>query len=94
VESLRIDPASVVLGLRVNLWVSLLVVAGVIVVLAVRGVRLRPTDDGSPYVAGAPGGRGDAGDGGGDADSSEDADPGAHASRPAPGNDTGSGPKA
>jgi prolipoprotein diacylglyceryl transferase len=57
VEALRIDPASVVLGLRVNIWMSLLTIAGVVVVLVVRGLRRQPTDDDSPYrtpVEGAP----------------------------------------
>jgi prolipoprotein diacylglyceryl transferase len=52
VEALRIDPASVVLGLRVNIWISLLAMAGVVVVLAVRGVRRRPDDNDDAYVDG------------------------------------------
>jgi prolipoprotein diacylglyceryl transferase len=51
VEALRIDPASMVLGLRVNTWMSLLTIAGVVVVLVVRGLRRQPTDDDSPYRA-------------------------------------------
>lgn len=52
VEALRIDPASVVLGLRVNIWISLVAVAGVLVVLAVRGLRRRPDDVDDAYVDG------------------------------------------
>ncbi|HET7486692.1 MAG TPA: prolipoprotein diacylglyceryl transferase [Acidimicrobiales bacterium] len=39
VEALRIDPASRVLGLRVNIWVSALALAGAAVVFAVRARR-------------------------------------------------------
>jgi prolipoprotein diacylglyceryl transferase len=52
VEALRIDPASVVLGLRVNIWMSLVAMAGVLVVLAVRGVRRRPDDVDDAYTDG------------------------------------------
>jgi hypothetical protein len=52
VEALRIDPASVVLGLRVNIWISLVAMAGVLVVLAVRGVRRHPDDLDDAYVDG------------------------------------------
>lgn len=52
VESLRIDPASLVLGVRINLWVSGAMVAGSLVALAVRGVRRRPEDGDGPYLDG------------------------------------------
>jgi prolipoprotein diacylglyceryl transferase len=52
VESLRSDNASLILGLRVNTWMSLLAIGASIVVLAVRGVRRRPEDDDEPYVDG------------------------------------------
>lgn len=52
VEALRSDSASVVLGLRINIWTSLLAIGGALVVLAVRGVRRRPDDDDEPYVDG------------------------------------------
>lgn len=52
VESLRIDEASRLLGLRVNIWMSLAAIAGAVVVLAVRGVRRRPGDRDDPYVDG------------------------------------------
>jgi len=50
IEALRVDPASVVLGLRVNIWVSVIVVAVVLVVIAIRGLRIRPDDPTGPYV--------------------------------------------
>jgi prolipoprotein diacylglyceryl transferase len=50
IEALRIDTASIVLGLRVNLWVSLLAVGTVVVVLAVRGLRRRVDDSDEPYT--------------------------------------------
>jgi prolipoprotein diacylglyceryl transferase len=50
VESLRSDDASLLLGVRVNIWMSLLAIVGAAVVLAVRGVRRRPGDSDEPYV--------------------------------------------
>jgi prolipoprotein diacylglyceryl transferase len=52
VESLRIDEASLVLGLRVNIWTSLIAIAAAVAVLAVRGLRRRPDDVDGPYVDG------------------------------------------
>lgn len=49
VESLRSDSANTILGLRVNIWTSLLVIVGVLVVLAVGGLRRRPGDSDAPY---------------------------------------------
>lgn len=60
VEALRSDSASVILGLRVNIWTSVLALAGVVVVLAVRGLRRRPEDRDDPYVVPRPGGGDDA----------------------------------
>jgi len=52
VEALRSDNASLILGLRVNTWMSLLAIGGSVVVLAVRGLRRRPDDDDEPYEDG------------------------------------------
>jgi prolipoprotein diacylglyceryl transferase len=52
VESLRVDPASVVFGLRVNIWISVLAIAAVVAVLAVRGLRRRDDDAESIYLDG------------------------------------------
>ena len=52
VESLRSDNASLILGIRINIWTSLLAIAGALIVLAVRGVRRRPDDDDEPYTDG------------------------------------------
>jgi prolipoprotein diacylglyceryl transferase len=60
IESLRIDTASLVLGLRINIWVSLLLIVVPLAYLAVGGIRRRPDDDFSAYVGGAPRGAGDA----------------------------------
>lgn len=60
IESLRIDTASLVLGLRINIWVSLLLIVVPLAYLAVGGIRRRPDDDFSAYVDGAPRGAGDA----------------------------------
>jgi prolipoprotein diacylglyceryl transferase len=50
IEMLRIDTASIVFGLRVNIWISLLAVATVVVVLAVRGLTRRDGDSDEPYT--------------------------------------------
>lgn len=52
VESLRIDPASLVLGVRINIWVSGAMVLGALAALAVRGVRRREDDPVGLYVSG------------------------------------------
>lgn len=52
VEALRSDDASTVLGLRVNIWMSVFAIGGSLAVLAVRGLRRRPEDDDEPYVDG------------------------------------------
>jgi prolipoprotein diacylglyceryl transferase len=49
VESLRSDNASLLLGLRVNTWMSLALIAGSIITLVVRGLRPRPDDPVDPY---------------------------------------------
>lgn len=58
IEALRVDPASVVLGLRVNIWISIIAVGVVVAVLAVRGLRRRPDDPQEPYVDGHTAGAG------------------------------------
>jgi len=49
VEALRSDEANKILGLRVNIWTSLIAIAGVGVLLAVGGLRRRPDDIDDPY---------------------------------------------
>ncbi len=49
IEALRIDTATRIAGLRVNLWLSIIGIGGALVVLAVRGVRRRPGDSDEPY---------------------------------------------
>ena len=49
VEALRIDDASIVLGLRINIWMSILGIVGAALALVVRGVRRRPDDSDEPY---------------------------------------------
>ena len=48
VEALRIDPASHILGIRVNIWVSVLAIAGAAAWLLTRAVRRR--QPGNPPV--------------------------------------------
>ncbi len=52
VEALRVDHASLILGIRVNLWVAGLTVVGVIIFLLLRGLRRRPGDSDAPYTDG------------------------------------------
>ncbi|MBI2704921.1 MAG: prolipoprotein diacylglyceryl transferase [Actinobacteria bacterium] len=49
VESLRSDSANLIFGLRVNIWTSVLAIAGAILVLLIGGVRRRPGDSDEPY---------------------------------------------
>lgn len=49
VEALRADEASLVFGIRVNIWVSLLAIVGALVVFAVRGFARRADDTDEPY---------------------------------------------
>jgi prolipoprotein diacylglyceryl transferase len=52
VESLRSDSATLILGLRVNIWTSLLAIGGALAVLSVGGVTRRPGDTDEPYQDG------------------------------------------
>jgi len=49
IEALRVDTASIIFGLRVNIWLSILGIVGAIVAVAVRGLRHRPDDSDEPY---------------------------------------------
>jgi prolipoprotein diacylglyceryl transferase len=49
VEALRADEANTYFGLRVNIWISLVAIAGTAIFLAVRGLRRRPGDSDEPY---------------------------------------------
>jgi prolipoprotein diacylglyceryl transferase len=52
VEAMRIDHASLILGIRVNLWVSAITFACVALFLFVKGLRRRPGDSWEPYTDG------------------------------------------
>jgi prolipoprotein diacylglyceryl transferase len=52
IEAMRIDTASEILGLRVNIWMSILGIGGAVIVLVARGLRRRPDDTDEPYVDG------------------------------------------
>lgn len=54
VEAMRIDPASLILGVRVNIWTSLIALAVALTIVVVRGKR-RPEDDEAPSPASDPG---------------------------------------
>ncbi len=47
VEAMRIDPASLIWGVRVNIWMSLIAIVFSVTVVAIRG-RRRPEDDVEP----------------------------------------------
>lgn len=49
IEALRSDRANTILGLRVNTWTSLLLIAAGAVIILWKGWRSHPDDDGSPY---------------------------------------------
>ena len=52
IEALRVDPASTIGPFRVNIWLSIIGIAGAVIVLAVRGLRRRPEDGDEPYRPG------------------------------------------
>lgn len=52
IEALRIDTASMIGPFRINIWMSIIGIAGAVVVLAIRGVRRRPDDSDEPYREG------------------------------------------
>lgn len=49
VELVRIDTATRLGGIRVNVWMSVVVLVGVVAFLALGGLRRRPDDDDGPY---------------------------------------------
>jgi prolipoprotein diacylglyceryl transferase len=52
IEMLRSDTANEILGVRVNIWTSLVAIIGAAAVLAIRGLRRRPDDTDEPYTDG------------------------------------------
>ena len=52
IEALRIDEASIILGLRVNIWLSIIGIGGSLLIFAIRGLRRRPEDSDEPYTDG------------------------------------------
>lgn len=65
VESMRVDPASLILGIRVNIWTSIIALVVSVAIVVVRGKR-RPEDDVLP-AAEVDGGEVDGGEVEGDA---------------------------
>lgn len=60
IEALRVDTASTIGPFRINIWMSIIGIAGAILVLAIRGLRRRDDDSDEPYRTGF-GPRADAG---------------------------------
>ena len=52
IEALRVDTASIIFGLRVNIWLSFLGIGGSLLTFAIRGVRRRTGDSEEPYLDG------------------------------------------
>jgi prolipoprotein diacylglyceryl transferase len=52
IEALRIDEASIIFGLRVNIWLSIIGIGGSLLIFAIRGLRRRPEDSDEPYTDG------------------------------------------
>ena len=52
VEALRSDEANKILGLRVNIWISLLAIGAVVAFFLIGGIRRRPDDSDAPYADG------------------------------------------
>jgi prolipoprotein diacylglyceryl transferase len=73
VEAMRIDPATELFGVRVNIWMSLVLVAFGVGVFLWGGWRRRPTDSDWPYVDGPEPAADDDAD---DADDAADAEAG------------------
>ena len=49
IEALRIDTATEILGIRVNIWLSIIGIGGAVVALVARGLWRRPDDRSEPY---------------------------------------------
>ncbi len=52
VELVRIDTATRIVGVRVNVWMSVIVLVGVVVFVVLSGLRRRSGDEDGPYVDG------------------------------------------
>jgi prolipoprotein diacylglyceryl transferase len=52
IEALRVDEASEIFGLRVNIWLSILGIGGSLLIFVIRGLRRRPGDTDEPYIDG------------------------------------------
>jgi prolipoprotein diacylglyceryl transferase len=52
VEALRIDSANTIAGLRVNTWMSIVVIAAVALFFVIGGIKRRPDDSDEPYTDG------------------------------------------
>lgn len=52
IEALRSDTASTIGPFRINIWMSIIGIAGALLVLFVRGIRRRPDDTDDSYVDG------------------------------------------
>ena len=49
---MRIDTATEILGIRVNIWLSIVGIGGAVITLVARGLWRRPDDNDEPYLDG------------------------------------------
>jgi prolipoprotein diacylglyceryl transferase len=49
IEAMRVDPATEILGIRVNIWLSMIGIGGAVVTLVARGLWRRTEDSDDPY---------------------------------------------
>jgi prolipoprotein diacylglyceryl transferase len=49
IEAMRIDTATEILGIRVNIWLSIVGIGGAVVAVVARGLWRRPDDSDEPY---------------------------------------------
>jgi len=52
IEAMRIDTATKIFGIRVNIWLSIIGIGGALIALVARGLWRRPDDDEEPYLDG------------------------------------------
>ena len=52
IEAMRIDTATKILGIRVNIWMSIIGIGGAVIAIVARGLWRRPDDNDEPYLDG------------------------------------------
>ena len=52
IEAMRVDTATEILGIRVNIWLSIIGIGGALIAVVARGLWRRPDDSDEPYTDG------------------------------------------